>query len=226
MTLREVEGSRPGRSARSLFGIITQPDLRRLLTIASRHKRALTGGAAGFFLATPLSVIASLWMKTGLFPNRLEMLEPALRSRASGLSLVTVRGVGILGGWEYEFTIREALKLVAPAILFGLYLSVLVAILRSGDSRRVLLVRGGVKPRSGAAGGVLALVGNVLATGISLTPPCIGVVTTVSVLGLVGFGAGVAILPYVYFLGSLIMLLSLVILVRKVASDAVSEDRT
>ncbi len=205
---------------------VTQPDLRRLLTIASRHKLALAGGAAGFFLATPLSVIASLWMKTGLFPNRLEMLEPALRPPASGLSLVTLRGVGVIGGWEYEFTIREALKLLAPAILFGLYLSVLVVILRSGNARRVLLMRGGAKHRSGAAGSVLALVGNVLATGISLTPPCIGVVTTVSVLGLVGFGAGVAILPYVYFVGSLIMLLSLVILVRKVASDAVCEDRT
>lgn len=135
--------------------------------------------------------------------------------------MVTVRGVGIIGGWEYEFTIREALRLLAPAILFGLYLSVLVAILRSGNARRVLLMRGGVKHRSGAAGGVLALVGNVLATGISLTPSCIGVVTTESILGLVGFGAGIAILPYVYFVGSLIMLLSLVILMRKVPSDTV-----
>jgi hypothetical protein len=77
-------------------------------------------------------------------------------------------------------------------------------------------MRDGVKSRSGVAGGLLALVGNVLATGISLTPPCIGVVTTVSVLGLVGFGAGVVILPYVYLVGSVIMLLSLVFLVRKV----------
>jgi hypothetical protein len=212
------------RGVRWPFGIITRPDLHRLLAIAARHKLALAGGAAGFFLATPLSVIASLWMKTGLFPNRLELLEPALRSPSSALSLVTLRGVGVIGGWEYEFTIQEALRLLVPAIMFGLYLSVLVAILRSGKARRVLLMRGGVKSRSGAAGGLLALVGNVLATGISLTPPCIGVVTTVSVLGLVGFTGGVVILPYLYLVGSLIMLLSLVLLVRKVGPDIILED--
>ncbi len=213
----EVEEGRSERSARRPFGIITQPDLRRLLTIASKHKLALAGGTVGYLLATPLSITASLWMKTGLFPNRLELFEPALRSPASGLSLVTLRAVGILGGWEYEFTIREALRLLVPAVMFGLYLSVLVAILRSGKTRRVLLMRDGMKSQSGAAGGVLALVGNALATGISLTPPCIGVVTTVSVLGLVGFGAGVVILPYVYLVGSLMMLSSLVLLVRRVA---------
>ncbi len=221
---RGERGRPTQKDVRWPFGIITQPDLRRLLTIAARHKRALAGGAAGFFLATPLSVIASLWMKTGLFPNRLELLEPALRSPSSGLSLVTLRGVGVIGGWEYEFTIHEALRLLVPAIMFGLYLSVLVAILRSGKVRQVLLMRGGVKGRSGAAGGLLAFVGNVLATGISLTPPCIGVVTTVSVLGLVGFTAGVVILPYVYLVGSLIMLLSLALLVRKVAPDVIRED--
>jgi hypothetical protein len=215
--LPEVEYGRPRRRARWPFGIITQPDLRRLLTIASRHKLALAGGTAGYLLATPLSVTASLWVKTGLFPNRLELFAPALRAPASGLSLVTLRAVGILGGWEYEFTIREALRLLVPAVMFGLYLSVLVAILRSGNTRRVLRMKDGMKDRSGAAGGLLALAGNVLATGISLTPPCIGVVTTVSVLGLVGFGAGVVILPYVYLVGSLIMLVSLVLLVRKVA---------
>ncbi len=52
----------------------------------------------------------------------------------------------------------------------------------------------------------------------------IGVITTVSVLGLLGFGAGVVILPYVYLLGSLIMLLSLVFLVRKVESGDLWED--
>lgn len=198
-------------------------DLHRLLTIASRHKVALAGGAAGFFLAAPCSVIASLWMKTGVFPNRLELLEPALRSPSAGLSLTTVRAVGILGGWEYELTVREALRLLVPSLMFGLYLSVLVAIMRSSDARRVLLMRDGVKSRPGAAGGLLAFIGNVLATGISLTPPCIGVVTTVSVLGLVGFGAGVVILPYVYIAGSAIMLLSLVFLVRRVAPDIVRE---
>lgn len=200
------------------FRITTQPDLRRLLTIASRHRLALAGGTGGFFFAAPCSVIASLWMKTGVFPNRLELLEPALRSPSSGLSLVTVRGVGILGGWEYEFTVREALRLLLPAVMFGLYLSVLVAILRSGNARRVLL-QGGVRNRSGAAGGLFAFVGNILATGISLTPPCIGVVTTVSLLGLVGFGAGVVVLPYVYLAGSLTMLLSLIFLIRRVAPD-------
>lgn len=163
-------------------------------------------------------------MKTGLFPNRLEVLEPALRSPSSGLSLVTLRAVGVIGGWEYEFTIRDALRLVVPAIMFGLYASVLVTILRSGEARRVLLMRVRVKHRAGAAGSLLALVGNVLTAGISLTPPCIGVVTTVSVLGLVGFGAGVVILPYVYLVGSLIMLLSLALLVRKVAPDVIRGD--
>lgn len=117
------------------------PDLHRLVTIASRHKVALAGGTAGFFLATPCSVIASLWMKTGVFPNRLELLEPALRSSSAGLSLTTVRAVGIIGGWEYEFTVHEALRLLVPSLMFGLYLSVLVAILRSGNARRVLLMR-------------------------------------------------------------------------------------
>ncbi len=206
-----------------LTDVITQPDLRRLLTIASRHRLALAGGIGAFFLAAPCSVIASLWMKTGVFPNRLELLEPALRSPSSGLSLVTLRGVGILGGWEYEFTVREALRLLLPAVMFGLYLSVLVAILRSGNARRVLLLRGRVKDRSGAAGGLFAFVGNVLATGISLTPPCIGIVTTVSLVGLVGFGAGVVVLPYVYLAGSLTMLLSLIFLVRRVAPDAMRD---
>lgn len=119
----ENDGGRAKRRARRPFGIITQPDLRRLLTIASRHKVALAGGAAGLVLATPLSVIASLWLKTGVWPNRLEVLQPALRSPSSGLSLVTLRGVGVIGGWEYEFTIREALRLPPPAIMFGLYLS-------------------------------------------------------------------------------------------------------
>lgn len=82
--------------------MVSGPDLRRLLTIASRHKFALAGAATGFFLATPLFVIVSLWMKTGLLPNRLELLKPALRSRSSGLSLVTVSAVGVTGGWEYE----------------------------------------------------------------------------------------------------------------------------
>lgn len=81
-----------------------------------------------------------------------------------------------------------------------------------------------MKSQPGAAGGLLAFIGNVLATGISLTPPCIGVVTTVSLLGLVGFGAGVVILPYVYLAGSVIMLLSLVLLVTRVAPDIVRED--
>ncbi len=127
-----------------------------------------------------------------------------------------MRGVGVLGGWEYELTVREALRLLAPALMFGLYVSVLAAILRSGDVRRVPLIRDGAKDGAGAAGGLLAVAGNVLATGIALTPPCIGVVTTVSVLGLVGFGAGVVILPYVYLAGSLIMLLSLILLVRRI----------
>jgi hypothetical protein len=224
--LPKVDEGRPRRSARRSVGIITQPDFRRLLTIASKHKLALAGGTAGFLLATPLSVIASLWVKTGLFPNRLELLVPTLRSPSPGLSLATLRAVEVLGGWEYEFTIREALQLLIPAVMFGLYLSVLVAILRSEKGHHVLFMRNGIKSRSGAAGGLLALVGNVLATGISLTPPCIGVVTTVSVLGLVGFGAGVAILPYVYLAGSLTMLVSLVLLVRKVAPDVTAEPST
>jgi hypothetical protein len=216
------DGGRAGRRARP-FGVITQPDLRRLLTIASRHKLALAGGTAGFALAAPLSIIASLSMKTGVWPNRLELFQPALRSPSSGLSLATLRGVGIIGGWEYEFTIREALRLLPPAVMFGLYLSVLVAVLRSGKARRALFMRDGVKGRSGAAGGLLAFVGNVLATGISLTPPCIGVVTTVSLLGLVGFGAGIVILPYLYLIGSLIMLFSLALLVRRVSPDVTQD---
>ena len=203
--------------------VVTRPDLRRLLTIASRHRFALAGGIAGFFLAAPFSVVASLWMKTRVFPNRLELLVPALRSPSSGLSLITVRGVGVVGGWEYELTVPEALRLLAPAIMFGLYLSVLVAILRSGKVHRVPLVRGGAKGGAAATGGLLAVVGNALATGISLTPPCIGVVTTVSVLGLLGFGAGVVILPYVYLVGSAIMLLSLILLVRRLPPDPLRE---
>lgn len=209
--------------ARWLIGIITWPDLRRLLTIACKHRFALAGGIAAFVLAAPLFVVASLWMKTHVSPNRLDLLVPALRSPSAGLSLATVRGVGVLGGWEYELTVREALRLLAPGIMFGLYLSVLIAILRSGNVRRVLLTRGVAKDGAGAAGGLLAVVGNVLATGISLTPPCIGVVTTVSILGLVGFGAGVVILPYVYLVGSAIMLLSLVLLVRRIPPGVVRE---
>jgi hypothetical protein len=215
---------RPVSAVPSRFNILGRPDLRRLLTIAIRHKIALAGGTAGFLLATPLLVIASLWMKTGLFPNRLELLEPAMRSPAYGLSLVTVRAIGATGGWEYEFAVGDALRLLVPAILFGLYLSVLIAILKSGRTRRRLLMRRDLKGRSGAAGGLIALIGNALATGISLTPPCIGVITTVSVLGLLGFGAGVVILSYVYLLGSLIMLLSLVFLVRKVEAGDLWED--
>jgi hypothetical protein len=204
--------------------MLGKPDLRRLLTIAIRHKIALAGGTAGFLLAGPLAVLASLWMKTGLFPNRLGLLEPAMRSPGHGLSLVTVRAVGATGGWEYEFAIRDALKLLLPAILFGLYLSVLIAILKSGRVRRRLHMGRDMKGRSGAAGGLIALIGHALATGISLTPPCIGVITTVSVLALLGFGAGVAILQYVYLLGSLIMLLTLVFLVRKVEAGDLWED--
>ncbi len=137
---------------------------------------------------------------------------------------MTLRAVGVIGGWEYEFTIREALRLLVPAIMFGLYVSVLVAILRSGKARHVLLMRNSVRSQSGAAGGLLAFVGNVLATGISVTPPCVGIVTTVSVLGLAGFTAGLVILPYVYLVGSLLMLLSLALLVRKVAPDVIRED--
>lgn len=200
---------------RSGFQVISGPDLRRLLAIAVKHQGALFGGTVAFALATPLVVMTSLWLKTGLLPNRLEALVPALRSPASGLSLVTVRAVGVLGGWEYELTVREALRLVAPAVMFGLYLAVLVAVWRSGRTRRLFRERG-AKGRSGVAGGLLALVGTAFTTGISLTPPCIGVVTTVSLLGLAGFGVGVALLPYLYLLGSLTMLLSLILLVRRV----------
>jgi len=198
----------------------SQPDVRRLLIIVSRHKLGLAVGAAAFYLAAPLLVIASLWVKTGVSPNRLELLEPALR-HAPGLSLVTVRGVGILGGWEYEFTAGNALRMVLPAVMFGLYLSVLVAIF---NSRRtgLRLLRRSMTSQSGVAGGAFALAGNILATSISLTPPCIGVVTTISLLSLVGFGAGVVILPYLYLIGSVLMLVSLVFLVRRFNPDAVT----
>jgi hypothetical protein len=201
------------------------PDLRRLLTIASKHRAALAIGAAGFFLAAPCSVIASLWLKTGMVPNRLEPLQPALRSSGAGLSLVTVRAVAITGGWEYEFTIREAARLLAPSLLFGLYVCILTAIIRSGKTRRVFLMRGAVKSRPGVLGGLLALTGNAAAAGISLTPPCIGVVTTVSLLGLAGFGAAVVILPYVYVAGLVLMLLSLTLLVRRAGPDVTQEGR-
>ena len=59
-------------------------------------------------------------MKTGVVLNRLELLAPALRSSSPGLSLMTVRGVGVIGDWEYEFTMREALRLLPPAVMFGL----------------------------------------------------------------------------------------------------------
>ena len=197
-----------------------QPDVRRLLIIASRHKLGLAVGAAAFYLATPLFVIVSLWVKTGVSPNRLAFLEPALR-HPPGLSLVTVRGVGILGGWEYEFTVGNALRMVLPAVMFGLYLSVLVAIFNSRRTGLVLLRRS-MTSQSGVAGGAFALVASILATSISLTPPCIGVVTTISLLSLVGFGAGVVILPYLYLIGSVLMLVSLVFLVRRFNPDAVT----
>src|SRR5260370_40485224 len=100
----------------------SQPDVRRLLIIASRHRVGLVVGAAAFYIAAPLFVIASLWVKTGVSPNRLELLEPALR-HAPGLSLVTVRGVGILGGWEYEFTFANAPGMVLPSAQVALQLS-------------------------------------------------------------------------------------------------------
>jgi len=196
------------------------PDIRRLLIIARRHRLGLAVGAAAFYVAAPLFVIASLWVKTGVFPNRLEFLEPALR-HAPGLSLVTVRGVGILGGWEYEFTVGNALRMVLPALMFGLYLTVLVAIF---NSRRtgLLLLRRSVTSHSGVAGGAFALVGSILATSISLTPPCIGVVTTISLLSLVGFGASVVILPYLHLIGSVLMLVSLIFLVQRFKPDVLN----
>jgi hypothetical protein len=200
------------------------PDIRRLLTLASKHRAAVTAGAAGFFLAAPCSVLATLWLRTGMAPNRLEVLEPALRSAAPGLSVMTVRAVATTGGWEYEFTVREALRLLAPSLMFGLYLSVVVAIMRSGKTRRVFRIGRGVKGHSGVLGGLLAFVGNAAAAGISLTPPCIGVVTTVSLLGLAGFGAAVAILPYVYDAGLVLMLMSLMLLVRRATPDPVQDD--
>ncbi len=190
--------------------------VRRLLIIAGRHRLGLAVGAAAFYLAAPLIVIASLWVKTGVSPNRLEFLEPALR-HAPGLSLVTVRGVGILGGWEYEFTVGNALRMVLPAVMFGLYLSMLVAIFNSRRTGLLLLRKS--MSQSGAAGGAFALMGSILATSISLTPPCIGVVTTISLLSLLGFGAGVVLLPYLYLIGSLLMLVSLVFLVQRFNPD-------
>jgi hypothetical protein len=189
----------------------------RTKIIAGRHRLALAVGTATFYAAAPLFVIASLWIKTGVFPNRLEFVEPALR-HAPGLSLVTVRGVGILGGWEYEFTFGNALRMVLPAVMFGLYLSVLVAIF---NSRRAgpLLLRRSMTSQSGVARGAFALVGNILATSISLTPPCIGVVTTISLLSLVGFGADAVILPYLNLNGSVFMLVSLVFLVQRFSPD-------
>ncbi len=194
--------------------------VRRLLIIAGRHRLGLAVGAAAFYLAAPLIVIASLWVKTGVSPNRLEFLEPALR-HAPRLSLVTVRGVGILGGWEYEFTVGNALRMVLPALMFGLYLTVLVAIF---NSRRtgLLLLRRSVTSHSGVAGGAFALVGSILATSISLTPPCIGVVTTISLLSLVGFGASVVILPYLHLIGSVLMLVSLIFLVQRFKPDVLN----
>jgi hypothetical protein len=56
-------------------------------------------------------------------------------------------------------------------------------------------MRSDMKGQAGAVGDLLAFIGNVLTAGISLTPPCRGVVTTVSVLGLLGLGAGVVIRP-------------------------------
>ncbi len=212
-----MAGGKSVSDERSRSSPASQPDVRRLLIIARRHRLGLAVGAAAFYVAVPLFVIVSLWVKTGVFPNRLEFLEPALR-HAPGLSLVTVRGVGILGGWEYEFTVRNALRMVLPAVMFGLYLSVLVAIF---NSRRtgLLPLRRSMTSHSGVAGGAFALVGSILATSISLTPPCIGVVTTISLLSLVGFGAGVVILPYLYLIGSVLMLVSLVFLVQRFNPD-------
>ncbi len=203
---------------RSGLNLVGRPDLRRLATIVGRHKLVLVGGALAFYLTTPLFVITSLWIKTGLLPNRLALLEPALRASSSGLSVITIRAVGVTGGWEHEITVREALRMIGPAVMFGLYLSVLSALFMARRTHRGLRVRGDVKTQSGLAGGLLTLIGNVLGAGISLTPPCIGVITTVSVLGLIGFGAGVVLLPYVYLIGSLTMLVSLIFLVRKVAT--------
>src|SRR5258708_31246380 len=154
---------------RSRSSPTSQPDVRRLLIIAGRHRLGLAVGAAAFYVAAPLFVIASLWVKRGVSPNRLEFLEPALR-HAPGLSLVTVRGVGILGGWEYEFTVGNALRMVLPAVLFGLYLSVLLAIF---NSRRTgpLLVRRSMTSQSGVAGGGVALVGGILAASNFRTAP-------------------------------------------------------
>ena len=70
---------------------------------------------------------------------------------------------------------------------------------------------------TGAA--LLPLAGNILATSISLTPPCIGVVTTISLLSLVGFGAGMVILPYLYLIGSVLLLVNLVFLVQRFSPD-------
>ncbi len=212
-----MAGGKSVSDERSRSSPASQPDVRRLLIIARRHRLGLAVGAAAFYVAAPLFVIVYLWVKTGVFPNRLEFLEPALR-HAPGLSLVTVRGVGILGGWEYEFTVRNAFRMVLPAVMFGLYLSVLVAIF---NSRRtgLLLLRRSMTSQSGMAGGAFALVGSILATSISLTPPCIGVVTTISLLSLVGFGAGVVILPYLYLIGSVLMLVSLVFLVQRFNPD-------
>src|SRR5260370_25928983 len=96
------------------------------MIIPGRQRIEAAVGAAAFYVAAPLFVIASLWIKTGVSPNRLEFLEPALR-HAPGLSLVTVRGVGNLGGWEYEFTVGHAPRLVLPAVQVGPYLSRRVA---------------------------------------------------------------------------------------------------
>ncbi len=215
-----MAGGKSVSDERSRSSPASLPDIRWLLIIAGRHRLGLAVGAAAFYLAAPLFVIASLWVKTGVFPNRLEFLEPALR-HAPGLSLVTVRGVGILGGWEYEFTVGNALRMVLPAMMFGLYLSVLVAIF---NSRRtgLLLLRRSMTSQSGIAGGAFALVGSILTTSISLTPPCIGVVTTISLLSLVGFGAGVAILPYLYLIGSVLMLVSLIFLARRFNPDVLN----
>ncbi len=141
-----------GSGVGSRFRIASRLELRRLLTIASRHKLALAGASTGFFLATPCFVVVSLWMKTGLVPNRLEVFTPALRSPSSGHSLVTVSAVGVTAGWEYELTLRGALALLLPAVMFGLYVSVIVAILRARKTRGPLRLRSDVKSQAGAAG--------------------------------------------------------------------------
>src|SRR5260370_40349137 len=92
------------------------------MIIPGRQRIEAAVGAAAFYVAAPLFVVASLWIKTGVSPNRLEFLEPALR-HATGLSLVTVRGVGILGGWEYEFTFANAPGMVLPSAQVALQLS-------------------------------------------------------------------------------------------------------